>query len=73
VEFAGQSFQAAAELGDVLDAVAGGVLGAHQLQVVDDDESEVVVPNGDLTGLRAELEQGEVAVVEQGLRRLSWL
>ena len=38
-QFAGEALEAAAELRDVIDPAARGAFGAHQLQVVDDDEA----------------------------------
>ena len=65
LQLAGEALEPAAELRHVLDAAAGWLLGAHQLQVVDHDQPQLVVADGDLPGLGAELEQRQVAVVEE--------
>jgi hypothetical protein len=43
VELAGEDLQAAAHLPDLLDPVGASVVGAHQLQVVDDDQPEAAI------------------------------
>ena len=69
VEFACEALETAAERRDVLDAVAARLLGAHQLQVVDDEQLQPAVAHRDLAGVRAQRGEGEVAVVEQVKRK----
>ena len=45
LKFTGEDLQATAHLGDLLDAAVAAVVGAQQLQVVDDDQAEAGLPS----------------------------
>ena len=73
LELAGEDLQPAAHLADLLDPVGARVVGAHQLQVVDDDQAEaapVLVLGVQPPRLRPQVEQAEVGGVVEPERRL---
>ena len=65
-----QDLQAAAELAHLLDAVGPRVLGAHQLDVVDDHQPEPALARGEAARLGPQLEQAQVGGVVEPQRHL---
>src|SRR3954451_1500871 len=68
LQLARQHLEPAADLADLLDAAVGAVLGATQLQVVDEHEAELVT-RVQATRLRPQVEDAEVARVVYVERR----
>src|SRR3954451_23803009 len=68
LQLARQHLEPAADLADLLDAAVGAVLGAHELQVVDDHEAELVA-RVEAARLGTQVEDAEVARVVDVERR----
>ena len=73
LELAGEDLQPTADLTDLLDPVGARVVGAHQLQVVDDDQAEaaaLLFLGVQPPRLRPQVEHAEVGGVVEPERRL---
>ena len=74
LELAREDLEAAADLADLLDPAVAHAVGAHQLEVVDDDQAEaaaVHLAGVQAAGLRAQLEDVDVGRVVDPQRRLA--